>query len=217
MHINYLEMKQKMIEPREPPYIALSYGIGTVEAAILQGLFEEKNYKAIAENIRAELKIAMDEKGVQEKVERMRKDGVIKKIAPIVDPLKVWNHIYFVFVKASLAPPIVGVEIQYPAGWGELCDMLYELIEKDALAKKIVRQMYALQGTEWDLLLMVTTDDMGDLRDLCEKITSSGFIEKVWSFEPVKGANHYFNPIGIPSVSDIKEGIEYIKSLSKEK
>lgn len=64
---------------------------------------------------------------------------------------------------------------------------------------------------------MVTTNDMGDLRDLCEKITSSGFIEKVWSFEPVKGANHYFDPIGIPSVSDIKEGIEYIKSLSKEK
>jgi DNA-binding Lrp family transcriptional regulator len=204
-----------MITPNEPPYIALSNGIGPVRIAILQELSEEKNYEEIAENIRAKLKIEIDGEGVREKVEEMREQGVIKGIAPIVDPLKIWNHMYFVFVKASLAPPIIGVDMEYPKGWRDLCEMTHALIEEDVLAKKIVRQMYALQGTEWDMLLKITTNDMGELRELCEKITSCGFIEKVWSFEPVKGAKHYFDPIGIPSVDDITEGIKNIQSLSK--
>jgi len=204
------------VHPAEPPYIALSNGIRIIEASILHKLYMEKEAKTIAEEISDELKIEITEEQVKSKISIMRKKGVIKRIAPIVDPLKVWNHLYFVLIKSNLAPPIIGVEMEYPTGWQDLCDTILTLIDGDELSKKIVRQMYALQGTEWDLLLKVTTNDMGELRILCEKITNCGFIEKIWSFEPIKGAHHYFEPIGVPSVAEIKEGIDYVRSISKD-
>jgi DNA-binding Lrp family transcriptional regulator len=206
----------EMIHPREPPYIALSNGVRASEAAILRKLYEEKEIKDIAQELRNELGIEINEEQVRNKIDTMRNSGVIKRIGPIVDPLHVWNHLYFVFIKSNLAPPIIGVNMEYPEGWKDLCDTILDLIVGDELARKIVRQMYALQGTEWDMLLEATTNDMGELRTLCEKISKCGFIEKVWSFEPIKGAHHYFEPIGIPSVEEIRQGIDYARSLSVE-
>jgi DNA-binding Lrp family transcriptional regulator len=206
-----------MEHPREPPYIALNSGIGVLEAHILQRLYDEQDIATIAKGISDDLEKDIDEETIQNKIKEMRDSGVIKRIAPVLDPLKIWNHLYFVFIKSRLTPPLLGVDVQYPRSWKQLCDTILELIEVDKkLSKKIVRQMYGLQGTEWDIMLQVTTNDMGELRELCERIIDCGFIEKVWSFEPIKGAHHYFEPVGVPSVTEIKDGIDFMRGCFQE-
>jgi DNA-binding Lrp family transcriptional regulator len=205
-----------MTEPKEIPYAALSHGVRLTETIIIQGLLSEKSPGKIATDIQRELGTEFKEQDVKKEIEKLKEKGIIKKIAPIVDTLDVWNHLYFVLIKAGLTPPVVGVEMEYPTGWRRLSDMIMELLEKDELARSIVRHMYALQGTEWDLMLIVTVNDRDDMRRLCEAITARGYVDKIWSFEPIKGTRHYFDPIGIPPLSEIKEGIEEARSILEE-
>jgi len=208
----------KNYKPFEPPYVALSHGIGLVEIAILEALKDTLTKDVLNECCKivvSRLKdegIEVTEEKVLEKIKEMIDNGIIKEIAPIVDQLKVWNHMYFVLVKVSLALPVVGIDLEYPTEWEKMEEFVFGLIDDERL-RRLIRGIFPLQGTEWDLLLIVTANDMQDLREICEHVTRGGFVEKVWSFEPVKGAKYYFDPVGIPLKEDMQKWIEDLKSL----
>jgi len=201
--------------------MALSHGIGLLEIAILEALrntlTNEETLKECCKIVTSRLRdegIKVTEEEVLEKIKKMIDSGVIKEITPVVDQLKIWNHMYFVLVKVSLALPVVGIDLEYPTGWEKMEEFIFRLVDDEKL-RKLIRGIFPLQGTEWDLLLVITANDMQDLREICEHITRGGFVEKIWSFEPVKGAKYYFDPIGLPSKEDMENWIKDLKSLTE--
>ena len=201
-------MTKNMNNVRELSLVAIDHGIDDINAKILDYLLTETSIDDIAS------KLETSNEDIENRITTMRKNGIIERFAPIINPLNLWNHQYFILIKAALAPPVVSLKMEYPSNWKELSDVIDDIIEKDELFKRTVRQMYSLQGTEWDLIIIVTVNDRGDLREICEKIADIGFVDKMWSFEPIKGTKSYFNPIGIPSPEEIKSSIDRIKIYS---
>ncbi|MEM3555603.1 MAG: Lrp/AsnC family transcriptional regulator [Candidatus Micrarchaeia archaeon] len=127
-----------------------------------------------------------------------RRRIIIKTNSAIIDPVRLWDEYLIVFIKANLSPPVVGVEIEYPRGWTEIIERIIETQKK--LGVNIVRQAYSLQGTEWDLLLVVTTQDLDEYQRFGEELIKQGWVEKVWSMRPFELKGKWiFDPVSIPS------------------
>ncbi|MEM3555611.1 MAG: Lrp/AsnC family transcriptional regulator [Candidatus Micrarchaeia archaeon] len=156
-------------------------------------------------DIAKKLRINKDE--VKDRISILSKKGVILKTnSALIDPIKLWDEYLIVMVKANLSPPVIGVEINYPRGWTEIIEKLKET-ERE-LGINIIRQAYALQGTEWDLLLIITTQDLNEYQEFGETLIKQGWIEKIWSIRPfeLKG-KWFFDPVEVPSP------MEYVKNV----
>jgi len=156
-------------------------------------------------NIAKKLRVNKEE--VKDRISILSKKGIILKMnSALVDPIKLWDEYLIVMIKANLSPPVVGVEINYPRGWTEIIEKLKETERR--LGINIIRQAYALQGTEWDLLLIVTTQDMNEYQEFGENLIKQGWIEKIWSIRPFELKGKWtFDPVEVPSP------MEYIKNV----
>ena len=54
------------------------------------------------------------------------------------------------------------------------------------LKLNIVRQVYCMQGTEWDLLLIVTAQSQDEYVEYISELAKEGWITKIWSMIPVE-------------------------------
>lgn len=182
---------------------------------------EDAFIETIASRMSKRLNVSATE--VKKRIRALVKAGIIRKIGAIIDPLKVWNYVYFVFVKADLSPPIIGLPLEYPSSWMDLVGYIRKLRKESDLARTAVRQAFPLQGTEWDLFLLVTTNERENLLKLCNQLVKSKFVEKIWSFSPVEGAGYIYEPITFPTKSDferlfvdqIKKGVKLIEERTK--
>jgi len=139
---------------------------------------------------------------------------LLKTNSALVDPVKLWDVYLIVFIKAHLSPPVVGVEIDYPRGWTEIIDRMNKAQKK--LRIDIVRQAYTLQGTEWDLLLIITAQDLREYQEFAENLIKQGWVEKMWSFRPLElKSKWFFDPTKAPPATgyekNVKRPFRYLK------
>lgn len=200
-----------------PPIEALKNSIGLKEIIILNGLKDGKDHHEIAKDLEAHTQKKRDQINVSELIKKMKQDGVFDSLIPNVNPVKIWNHYYFVFLKIGLIPPIMGPKNDYPKDWSEASRFLLEEIFEDeenesmVKCKHHIRQLYGLQGIDWDFMLIATVNDRNDMKEIVQIFTDYGFIAKSWTFEAISGLKTYFDPVGFPKIKEFKEGMEWMK------
>jgi len=157
------------------------------------------------------LKISTQE--VKKRIEILRKKKILlEDKVSVIDPMKIWDAYYIVLIKASIAPPIIGPKFEFPTGWRieKYLEKIKE-VEKE-MKVEIVRQAYCLQGTEWDVLLIVSAKSQSDYVAFVDEIAKQGWVSKIWSMIPVELGNQWiFDPMAVPSIEDFVERVKNIK------
>ena len=169
----------------------------------------------IVRKLATECGISVEE--AEKRIKAFKDKEIVKGFSALVDQLKIWDNKLFTFVKVSLAPPIVEESIagRYPTSWVDIGDVLRKFVEEDDIAKKILREAYTLIGTEWDLLIITTTNDIGEWREMIERLIGKGFVSMAWSVSPIEGVPYIFRPISCPPVEEVKSALEEIKKRLK--
>jgi DNA-binding Lrp family transcriptional regulator len=157
------------------------------------------------------LKISAQE--VKKRIEALRKKKILlKDKVSVIDPMKIWDGYYIVLVKASIVPPIISEYVKFPTGW-RIENYLERMkrVEKK-MGIRILRQAYCMQGTEWDILLIVSALSQSDYVEFMDELAKEGWIAKGWSMIPVElGENWIFDPIAVPPVKIFRERVKKIK------
>jgi len=169
--------------------------------------FEESEIKDFAQK----LKVSTQE--IKERIEILRKKKILfKEKVSVIDPMKVWDGYYIVLVKAHLVPPIISEYIKFPTGWRieNYLERMKKMEEKMKI--RILRQAYCMQGTEWDILLVVSALSQAEYIEFMDELVKEGWISKLWSLTPVElGENWIFDPVAVPPVEIFRERVKKIK------
>lgn len=191
---------------------ALEQGLEKKDVELLNVISEEAEFSDEDIEKFAE-KLDVSEKEVKKRIKNLEdKDILLKERISIVDPMKLWDGYYLVFIKVHLVPPIISEKVDFPTGWdvGRYIERFREK-EKD-LGVTIVRQAYCLQGTEYDLGLIVSAPSQEDFARFSDKLCEEGWIEKIMSYIPVEfGDEWIFDPVEVPSVEMFEERVEKVK------
>jgi len=157
------------------------------------------------------LKISVEEVKKRVKILRKKKILLEDKVS-IIDPMRVWDGYYVMLVKASVVPPIISEHVEFPTGW-RIEAYLEKLRRKEKeMGLNLIRQAYCLQGTEWDILLIVSAPSQDEFVEFFDKIAKEGWMSKGWSFTPVElGRNWIFDPIEVPPLKDFEKRVKRIK------
>lgn len=141
-----------------------------------------------------------------------RKKILLEDKVSVIDPMKIWDGYYIVLVKAHLIPPIISEHVEFPTGWRvERYLERFKKREKE-MGIEIIRQAYCLQGTEWDILLVVSALSQSDFVEFFDKLAKEGWIDKAWSYTPVEfGENWIFDPMAVPPVKVFRERVKKIE------
>ena len=78
----------------------------------------------------------------------------------------------------------------------------------ESLFNKIVRHAFVTMGTEWDLMLIISTQSIEEYTTFFSQLQQKGFIEKVWGNTIVSSAEYHFDPISVPDPSQIEGGLK---------
>lgn len=158
-------------------------------------------------------KLKISEKEVKKRIEILRKKKILlKDKVSVIDPMRVWDAYYIVLIKASIVPPIISEYVKFPTGWRieSYLERLRRMEKKMGI--RILRQAYCMQGTEWDILLIVSALSQSDYVEFMGEIAKEGWMAKGWSFIPVElGGNWIFDPIAVPPLKIFKERVQKIK------
>jgi DNA-binding Lrp family transcriptional regulator len=163
------------------------------------------------------LKLGLGE--IKQRLKKLKQLKIlIQEKSAIINPLPLWDHFLFSLVKAKIHPPVVGIDIRYPRAWTEMIERLQKT-EKEVKVAFSIREVYALIGTEWDILVVSVTNDLENFQKFFEILVKQGWIDKVWTFQPAEMKEKWiFNPIKVPSPSEYKAYVEEpLKSFSKQK
>ena len=169
--------------------------------------FEEGEIKDFAKT----LKISTQE--VKKRIEILRKKKILlEDKVSMIDPMKIWDGYYIVLIKASIVPPIISEQVKFPTGW-RIENYLERLKRREKeMGIEILRQAYCMQGTEWDILLIVSALSQSDYVEFMDELAKEGWIAKGWSMSPVElGDNWIFDPIAVPPLKIFKERVKKIK------
>jgi len=159
----------------------------------------------------AKLKISTQE--LKKRIEVLRKKKIlVEEKVSMIDPMKIWDAYYIVLIKASIVPPIISKEIKFPTGW-RIENYLERLKRREKeMGIEILRQAYCMQGTEWDILLIVSALSQSDYVEFMDELAKEGWIAKGWSMSPVElGNNWIFDPIAVPPLKIFKERVQKIR------
>jgi len=162
-------------------------------------------------NFSKKLKVSVKELKKRINVLRTKKILLEDKIS-VVDPMKIWDSYYIMLIKASIVPPIISKEIKFPTGW-RIENYLERLKKKEKeMGIRIIRQAYCLQGTEWDILLIISAPSQDEFVSFFDEVAKEGWMRKGWSFTPVElGGNWVFDPIEVPSVKLFRERVKNVR------
>lgn len=163
--------------------------------------FSDKDCQEIAQ------KVGLPPTAVKKRLEALRaKKILLKDNVSILDQVKIWDGYYIVLVKAAIQPPIIGMETRFPTGW-VIKDYLMGLkkVEKE-MGIDLIRHAYTMQGTEWDLLLVISARSQKEYVDFVGRVAKQGWFSKVWSMIPVElGEGWIFDPVSSPKPEEIVE------------
>jgi len=169
--------------------------------------FTEDEIKEFSEK----LKISIRE--VKKRIEVLRKKKILlEDKVSIIDPMKIWDGYYIMLVKAAIVPPIISKDVEFPTGW-RIETYLERLKRREReMGLEMIRQAYCLQGTEWDILLIITAPSQDEFVKFFDGLAKEGWIAKGWSFTPIElGKNWIFDPIAVPSLKLFKERVRKIE------
>jgi len=158
-------------------------------------------------------KLKISTKEIKQRIEVLKKKKILlEEKVSVIDPMKIWDGYYIVLVKAHLTPPIISEHVEFPTGWQvERYLERFKSREKE-MGIEIIRQAYCLQGTEWDILLVVSALSQSDFVEFFDKLAKEGWIDKAWSYIPVEfGENWIFDPMAVPPVKVFRERVRKIK------
>lgn len=211
------------------PNRMLSSKLNLVDLEILCGMLEGKSYDEIANELREKGYTIADTKS--KLMARLKcleeKRVVLRRSIPLIDITKVYNHIYITLVKLHLAatvpitpPPLEGIMIQTvtptppPPAWSEA---ISEMRKSTGLFEKHVRYAYALVGTEWDVILVVSVQSVEEYSRFIEEIQrKTGMIDKVWGMRVIESADYQFNPISLPDPKEIEVALNWTREATDE-
>jgi len=163
--------------------------------------FTAQEYKDIAS------KVGLNADEVRRRIEALSdKKILLKDRVSILDQVRIWDGYYIVLVKAAIQPPVIGMETKFPTGW-VIEDYLKGLkqVEKE-MKVDMIRHAYNLQGSEWDILLIVSAKSQKEYVDFIGKVAKQGWISKAWSMTPVElGDKWVFDPISSPELTNIEQ------------
>lgn len=168
--------------------------------------FEEDEIKYFAK------KLKISTQKIKKRIEILKKKKIIlQDNVSIIDPLKIWDSYYIMLVKASVVPPIISKDIEFPTGW-RIETYLQRLKRREKeMGIKMIRQAYCLQGTEWDILLILSVPSQDEFVEYFDGLAKEGWMVKGWSFTPIElGENWIFDPIEVPSMKLFNERIKKI-------
>lgn len=168
--------------------------------------FSEKDYQEIAKKV----KISPTE--VKNRIDKLRQKKILlKDRVSILDQVRIWDGYYIVLIKAAIQPPVIGMETRFPTGW-VIKDYLAGLkqVEKE-MGIDLIRHAYILQGTEWDVMLIVSAKSQSEFTEFTSQVSKQGWISKVWSFTPVEWRSDWiFDPISSPKPEEIVEATKEV-------
>jgi len=169
--------------------------------------FTEEEIKEFSEK----LKISVQE--VKKRIEVLRKKKILlEDKVSVIDPMKIWDGYYIVLVKAHLTPPIISEHVEFPTGWRVERYLERFKSREEEMGIEIIRQAYCLQGTEWDILLVISALSQSDFVEFFDKLAEEGWIDKAWSYIPVEfGENWIFDPMAVPPVKVFRERVKKIE------
>lgn len=191
---------------------AIEHGLDEKNIELLNILAKERKFsEEELKDFAKKLKISLKE--VKERLKELRdKKILLKDKISIIDQFKIWDGYYIVLIKATISLPIVGPGIEFPTGW-RIEKYLERLREAEKKLKlNLIRQACCLQGTEWDLLLIVSAKSQKEYTLFMNEVAKQGWVSKLWSFIPFElGEEWIFDPIAVPSVKDFRERVKNIK------
>lgn len=169
--------------------------------------FTEDEIKEFAEK----LKISTEEVKSRINILKEKKILLQEKVG-IIDPMQVWDSYYIMLIKSAIVPPIISKDVEFPTGW-RIETYLERLKRKGKeMGLDMIRQAYCLQGTEWDILLIISAPSQDEFVKFFDEIAKEGWMNKGWSFIPIElGENWIFDPIEVPSVKLFRERVKKIK------
>jgi DNA-binding Lrp family transcriptional regulator len=169
--------------------------------------FEEGEVKGFA------VKLKLSAQEVRKRIDVLKEKKILlQDKVSVIDPMMVWDAYYILLIKASIVPPIISKDVEFPTGW-RIETYLERLKKREKeTGLRIIRQAYCLQGTEWDILLIVSAPSQDDFIEFFDALAKEGWITKGWSFTPVElGKNWIFDPIEMPQVEIFQERVAKIK------
>lgn len=182
------------------------------DVELLNILAEERKFtEGEIKDFAKKLKISLKE--VKKMIEGLKgKKILLKDKVSVIDPMKVWDGYYIVLIKASIVPPIISEYVKFPTGW-RIENYLERIVKMEKkMGIRILRQAYCMQGTEWDILLIVSALSQSDYVEFMDEIAKEGWMAKGWSFIPVElGGNWIFDPIAVPPSKIFQERVKKIK------
>lgn len=169
---------------------------------ILHGLCEGKTYKEIAEYA------GVSEKVVNDRIRFMEESKVLlRRSSPLIDLMRVWNHVYLAQVKVALSSPVRIAGVSAPPAWDVIIDKFKECVGPERF-NSLVRFAFVPFGTEYDLVLLVTAQSLDEYSKFFADLQKSANIERVWGTEAVPLAGMQFNPVGIPDPKEVETSIK---------
>jgi DNA-binding Lrp family transcriptional regulator len=186
-------------------------GVDKKDIEILSELAKEKKFTEIEyKDLASKVGLSIDE--VKKRLEELKsKKILLKDRVSILDQVKIWDGYCIVLVKAAIQPPVIGMETKFPTGWhiGSYMKGLKQ-VEKE-MKINLIRHAYVLQGTEWDIMLIVSAKSQKEMVDFFNKVAKQGWMSKGWSITPIEfGEDWVFDPISSPKpqeISQVKEDV----------
>lgn len=163
--------------------------------------FSEQELEEIGKNV------GLNSEEVKKRIESLRNKRILlKDRVSILDQVKIWDGYYIALVKAAIQPPVIGIDTKFPTGWA-VKDYLSGLKEiQQEMGIDLIRHVYTLQGTEWDILLVVSAKSQKEYVEYVNKIAKQGWISKVWSMIPGEyGDEWIFDPVNTPDPKHVLE------------
>jgi len=168
---------------------------------VLHGLCEGRTYKEIAEYV------GVSEKVVNDRIRFMEESKILlRRSFPLIDLIRIWNHVYLAQVKLQLAAPVRLAGIPAPPAWEDIIST-FQKIGRERF-NSLVRFAFVPFGTEYDLILLVTAQSLDEYSKFFADLQREANIERVWGSEAVPLAGMHFNPIGIPDPEMIETSIK---------
>lgn len=199
-------------------YKAIDNALDRTDVELLNILVKERDFsQEEISRFSRQLKISKEE--VEKRIAILKhKNIILKTNSSVINSIKVWNNYVYVFVKASLKPPVIGMDIEYPTGWSDMM----KRIMKFQKTKKVdmIRAVHGLHGVGgWDLLFILTYNRTDSLVELFEILNKEGWITKAESFSPQEYKELYiFDPISVPSPEEFDNAVEsQLKKYNEEK
>ena len=142
----------------------------------------------------------------------MREKGIVLKTnTVIIDQLKIWDDYIFVFMKASIQPPVLGVEVDFPDRWSSVSAKIMEFTKKGNY--RCVRYVSDLHGVSgWDVLIVLSVLDEKEWVKYLDDLSKQGWFVRGESFSPNRTSGEWiFDPVAVPSVEEFDHFIESLK------